>query len=232
MNVPVYNMSGKEVDKFTVDEVSLGGEVNPALLKQAFVRYHANRRQGSARSRSRGEVAGSTKKMYRQKGTGRARHSTNKVSQFRGGATSKAKTRTREDYRQDMPKKMRRKANRNALLAKLVDNEVRIIDDLKMDTPKTKDFRAFLKAVKIDRTALVALAADPDNSRNTRLSARNIDDVTLCRSDQLNVYELLNHRYLVIARSELEAWLAGPSSQTGKEAKTDPMGRAKSEEAA
>ncbi len=232
MDVPVYNMSGKEVGQFTVDEVSLGGEVNPALLKQAFVRYHANRRQGSARTRTRANIAGSTKKMYRQKGTGRARHSTSKVSQFRGGGTAKAKTRTHEDYRQDMPKKMRRKANRNALLAKLVDNEVRIIDDLKMGSPSTKDFVTFLKAIKIDRTVLVALTCDPEGSRNTRLSSRNIEDVTLCRSDQLNVYEMLNHRYLVIGRSELEAWLAGPSSQTGKEAKTDPMGRVESGEAA
>ncbi|MEL7471955.1 MAG: hypothetical protein AAGK04_01445, partial [Planctomycetota bacterium] len=79
--------------------------------------------------------------------------------------------------------------------------------------------------LKIDRTALVALSGDAERSKNARLSARNIDDATLCRADQLTAFEMLNHRYLVIEKSELEAWLAGPSSQTDKAAKVEPMGR-------
>jgi large subunit ribosomal protein L4 len=227
MDVPVYNMSGSEVGKLTIDEASLGGEVNAALIKQAYVRYHANTRQGSARSKNRRQVEGSTRKIYKQKGTGNARHGDRKANLFKGGGHGHSKKRTRDDYRLDMPKKMRRKANRNALLAKLVDNEVRIVDRFEMTTPKTKDFKALLEALKIDRNALVALPVEGDKAANARLSARNVDDVTLCRADQLNCFDMLNHRYLVIGKDELQAWLKGPSSQTGKDAKINPLGRVK-----
>jgi large subunit ribosomal protein L4 len=225
MDVPVYNMKGSEVGKLTIDEKSLGGEVNPSLIKQAYVRYHANTRQGSARTKNRRLVEGSTRKIYKQKGTGNARHGDRKANLFKGGGHGHSKQRTREDYRLDMPKKMKRKANRNALLAKLVDNEVKIIDSLVMTTPRTKDFTAFLEALKIDRNALVALPIEGEKSANARLSARNVDQVTLCRADQLNCFDMLNHRYLVIGKPELEAWLKGPSSQTGKDAKLAPQGR-------
>lgn len=225
MDVPVYNMKGSQVGTLTIDEQSLGGEVNAPLIKQAYVMYHANLRQGSARTKNRHEVEGSTRKLYRQKGTGNARHGDKKANLFKGGGHGHSKKRTREDFRLDMPKKMKRKANRNALLSKLVDNEVRIIDSLVLSTPKTKDFTAFLEAIKVDRKALVALPAEGDKAANARLSARNVDGVTLCRADQLNCFEMLNHRYLVIAKGDLQAWLSGPSSQTGKEAKINPMGR-------
>jgi large subunit ribosomal protein L4 len=231
MDVPVYNMKGSQVGKLTIDEQSLGGEVNAPLIKQAYVMYHANLRQGSSRTKNRQDVEGSTRKIYRQKGTGNARHGDKKANLFKGGGHAHSKKRTREDYRLDMPKKMRRKANRNALLSKLVDNEVRVIDSLDVATPKTKDFTAFLEAIKVDRAALVALPMDGEKAANARLSARNVDGVTLCRADQLNCFQMLNHRYLVIAKGDLEAWLAGPSSQTGKEAKTSPLGR-KTEEVA
>ncbi len=120
MDVPVYNMKGAQVGTFVIDEKSLGGEISPALIKQAYVRYHANTRQGSARTKNREAVEGATRKIYKQKGTGRARHGDKKVPQFKGGGHAHSKKRTREDYRLDMPKKMRRKANLNALLAKLV----------------------------------------------------------------------------------------------------------------
>jgi large subunit ribosomal protein L4 len=231
MDVPVYNIKGKQVGTMSIDEQALGGEVNTALLKQAYVRYHANHRQGSARTKNRREVEGSTRKLYRQKGTGNARHGDKKANLFKGGGHGHSKKRTREDYRLDMPKKMRRKANRNALLAKLVDNEVRIIDSFAFDAPKTKDFVGFLEALKIDRSALVALPPEGDAAHNARLSARNVNDVTLCRADQLNCFDLLNHRFVVIGKADLEAWLSGPWSQITKEAKINPMGR-KAEEAA
>ncbi len=223
MNVPVFNMKGAEVGSMTIDTEQLGGEVNAALIKQAYVRYHANQRQGSARTLNRREVEGSTRKIYKQKGTGRARHGDKKVPQFRGGGHAHSKKKTREDYRLDMPKKMRRKANLNALLAKLVDNEVRVVDSLAMGAPKTREFKDFIAAMKVERSALVAI--DPTNE-NVRLSGRNVPDVTLCHAQQLNCFELLNHRYLVIERKSLEAWLKGPSAQTDKTAKTAPLGRA------
>lgn len=225
MDVPVYNMQGHEVAKLKIDEQALGGVINPALIKQAYVRYHANLRQGSARTKNREQVEGSTRKIYRQKGTGNARHGDRKSNLFKGGGHGHSKKRTREDYRLDMPKKMRRKANRNALLAKLLDAEIRVVDRIEMSEPKTRAFAEFLKALKVDRSAVVALSPDPAKSGNARRSARNLEEVTLVRADQLNCFDMLNHRYVVIGRDDLEAWLKGPSSQTGKDAKVSPMGR-------
>lgn len=222
MDVPVYNMQGESVGSMSIDEAILGGSLNPQLIKQAYVCYHSNLRQGSARTKGRGEVVGSTRKIYKQKGTGRARHGNKKAPQFRKGGHAHEKRRTREDYHLSMPKKMRRKANLNALLAKLVDNEVKVVDRMAFDTPSTKGMAGMLNALGINRTVLVAL---PEGAVNARLSARNIDDVTLCRSDQLTAWNLLNSRFVVIEKAELEAYLAGPHVQVGKDAKTDPRGR-------
>jgi large subunit ribosomal protein L4 len=229
MEVPVINMQGQQVGTLAIDEKSLGGEINPSLIKQAYVRYHTHFRQGSARTKNRHEVEGSTRKIYKQKGTGNARHGDRKANLFKGGGHGHSKQRVREDFRLEMPKKMRRKANRNALLAKLLDNEVRIVDAIAFGTPKTKDFANFLAAIKVDRSALVALSADPAKSTNARKSGRNVEAVTLVRSDQLNAFNMLNHRFLVISKTDLEAWLSGPTSQTGKEAKISPLGRTAAE---
>ncbi|MBL0927072.1 MAG: 50S ribosomal protein L4 [Phycisphaerales bacterium] len=217
MEVPVLNKNGQQVGTMRVDEHALGGEVIPALLKQAFVRYHANLRQGSARTKNRSRVEGSTRKLYRQKGTGNARAGSIRAVLRRGSGVAFAKLKEREDYRLDMPVKMRRKANRNALLAKLIDNEVRVIDDLSFGEPRTKSFKALLEALKVDRSCLAALA--PENA-NGRMSARNIEGVTVVSSRALNAFDMLNHRYMVISKSCLEAWLSGPSSKTDKSAKS------------
>ena len=235
MDVPVYNMQGAQVGKMSIDESALSASysddgLNPALIKQAYVMYHANRRLGTSQQLSRNMVSGSRKKMYKQKGTGNARHSTKKAPQFRGGGRAFAKATTHENFIQDMPRKMRRKANRNALLAKIIGSEtfgseIRVIDDLNLKVPKTRDFVGFIESLKLDRSALVVLSSDASRAENVRLSARNVDDVTLCPVDQMTCFEMLNHRYLVIGRSELESWLNGPSSQTSKSARLDPMGR-------
>ncbi len=223
MDVPVYTMSGKSAGKMSIDEIALGETVNVDLIKQAFVMYHANRRQGSARSKTRAMGALTGKKLYKQKGTGNARHGDKKAPIFRGGGHAKAKRRTREDFHKSMPIKMRRKANRNTLLAKLIDNEVKIIDGLHFDAPRTKDFIKFLSDIGIDKSALLALSADAEKSKNARMSARNIEGVAMCKADQLNTFEMLNNRYLVIDKADLEAWLNGPSSQTGKIIKNEEV---------
>ena len=135
MEIPVLNKSGEQVSTLAIDEQALGGEINADLIKQAFVMYHANHRQGSARTKGRSQVEGSTRKLYKQKGTGNARMGNNRTVILKGGGVAFAKTKTREQYRLSMPVKMRRKANRNALLSKLIDNEVRVVDDLSFDTP-------------------------------------------------------------------------------------------------
>lgn len=224
MDVPVFNMQGKETGTMPIDEVALGETVNPVLIKQAYVMYHANHRQGSARTKNRGAIAFSTKKIYKQKGTGRARHGDKKVASMRKGGHAHSKKRTREDFRLTMPKKMRRKANRNALLAKLVDSEVKIIDGLKFDAPRTKSMIEFLGSLGITKSALLALSPVAEKSANARKSARNVEGISMCRADSLNAFEMLNNRHLVIDKADLEAWLTGPSSQTGKDAKLAPKG--------
>ena len=206
IDVPVYDQSGKKVDSMSIDEAALGNEVRPALLKQAYVMFHANRRQGSARTKSRGMVSGSTRKLYKQKGTGNARAGQRRTVIRKGGGVAFAKTKKREAWRQTMPKKMRRLANRNALLAKLVDGEVKVIDSLEFKTPKTSTFRKLLDAVGIDRTCLIALAR---TNRTGALSARNLDTADTIRVEQLNAFDLLNHRYLVVDRKSLEAFVDG-----------------------
>ncbi len=212
IEVPIYNQAGKQVDTLAIDEAQLGSEVRPVLLKQAYVMFHANRRQGSARTKSRGMVEGSTKKLYRQKGTGNARVGPKRTVVRKGGGVAFAKTKTHEEYRKDMPKKMRRLANRNALLAKLVDQEVKVIDQLDFKAPRTRDMKAVLDAVGIDRSCLMAI--DPEN-RNAALSARNLENVDTIRVDQLNAFDLLNHRYLVVDKAGLQAFIDGTVWKNG-----------------
>jgi large subunit ribosomal protein L4 len=216
IELPVLDISGKQVDALSIDESQLGSEVRPALLKQAYVMFHANRRQGSARTKSRGMVDGSTRKLYRQKGTGNARAGSIRTPIRKGGGVTFAKDADTGKWRQRMPRKMRRLANRNALLAKLVDGEVKCLETLDMDNPSTSDMKALLAAVGIDRTCLVALSM---GQRETALSARNLDNVRTIRIDQLNAFEVLNHRYLVVDKATLESFLDGSAfNADGQEA--------------
>ena len=224
MEVPVLNHQGKQVGTISVDEQALGGDVNPALLKQAYVRYHANQRQGSARTKNRGLSEGSTRKLYKQKHTGNARAGTVRTNIRKGGGRAFAKVKTREEYRLDMPIKMRRKANRNALLAKLVDNEVRVLEHLNLDSPKTANVKTLISSLGIDRTCVIAI--NPANE-NARKAARNLEHVSVCNSQQLTVWDMLNSRYMVITKEDLQAWISGASSQTGKTVKASAQKGAK-----
>src|SRR4051794_38125146 len=174
IEVPVYNQTGEEVEKFQVDEAKLGGEVRRNLLKQALVMYHANQRQGTVRTLARGEVAGSTRKMFRQKGTGNTRTGGIRNPIKKGGGHAKQKR--PKDWRQSMPKKARQLATRSALLSKFQSNDVRVIDSISFDGIKTKPVAQMFKKLGIDRSCLLAI-----NGRNETLekSARNIDRTTL-----------------------------------------------------
>ena len=202
LEIPVYSLDGKKTDTLRIEEAQLGGELRPALLKQAYVMYHANRRQGSAATKARGQVEGSTRKLYRQKGTGRARRGPIRTNIMRGGGVAFGKK--PKDWRQDMPVKMRRLATRNAILAKVVDNELKVVEGFGFDTPKTKQFAEALSALGIDRTCLVAL---PGSDRNTALSARNIPTVEAIRVEQLNAYDILSRRFVLVDKSSLVSWL-------------------------
>src|SRR3954449_7718144 len=136
IEVPVFNQAGKKIDTFQVDEAKLGGEVRKNLLKQALVMYHANKRQGTVRTQARGEVEGSTRKMFRQKGTGNARTGGIRNPIKKGGGHAKQKR--PKDWRQAMPKKAHQLATKSAILSKLQSEDVRIIDAFSFDAPKTK----------------------------------------------------------------------------------------------
>ncbi|MDB5291112.1 MAG: rplD [Phycisphaerales bacterium] len=203
IEVPVYNQSGQKVETFQVDEQKLGGEVRPVLLKQALVMYHANQRQGTVRTLARGEVAGSTRKMFRQKGTGNARTGGIRNPIKKGGGHAKQKR--PKEWRLDMPKKQRRLARNSAILSKIQSNDLLVVDDIKIDAPKTKQVVALYKALGIDRSCLLAIAG-----RNEALekSARNIDRTTLTTVAQLNAWDILRSRTLLVTKAGLEQILA------------------------
>jgi len=202
IEIPVYNTSGKQTGTVSLDESKLGGEVRPALLKQAYVRAHANRRPDNQSTKTRSDVEGSTRKLYKQKGTGNARRGDKKANILRGGGHAKAKV--RHSWRQDMPAKMRKLANRNALLAKAIDGEIRLVDSFGMDKPSTKAFAALIEALKIDRTCLVALS---DTRGPEAKSAANLEHLDLTQIDRLNAFDLLNHRYLVAEQKAFEDYI-------------------------
>lgn len=203
IEIPIYNQAGQEVEKFQIDEAKLGGEVRPALLKQAIVMYHANKRQGTVRTLARGEVAGSTRKMFRQKGTGNARTGGIRNPIKKGGGHAKQKR--PKDWRLSMPKKARRLARNSAILSKLQSNEVRVLDDLKLSQPKTKLVAGVLKALGIDRRCLVAL---PQHDELIERSARNLSQARLTTVAQLNAWDILQNRTLLLTKAGLEQILA------------------------
>ncbi len=211
IDVPVYTPDGKASGTLAVDEAVLGTEVRPVLLKQAYVAFHANRRQGSSATRSRGRVEGSTRKLYRQKGTGRARMGAVRTNVRRGGGVAFAKS--PKSWRQDLPIRMRRLANRNAILSKILDGEIKLITEFPIEAPKTRDFARLLGALSIDRSCLLALGEGEDAAW---LSARNIADVTPMRVDQLNAFDVLNHRFLLAAKSTFEQYLGSLKPTTSR----------------
>ena len=203
IEVPIYNQSGQEVEKFKIDEAKFGGgEVNKALLKQALVMYHANQRQGTVRTQARGEVAGSTRKMFRQKGTGNARTGGIRNPIKVGGGHAKQKR--PKEWRQALPKKARRLATNHAILAKIQSGDVRVIDAIKFEQPKTKFVAQMYKALGIDRTCLVAI-----NGRDEALerSARNLGRTTLTTVAQLNAWDILRNRTLLMTKEGLKELL-------------------------
>ena len=203
IEVPVYNISGKELEKIQVDPAKLGGEVRKALLKQALVHYHANQRQGTVRTQARGEVAGSTRKLFRQKGTGNARTGGIRNPIKVGGGHAKQKR--PKEWRQALPKKAKKIATHSAILSKLLSGDVKVLDQLVLESVKTKTVATMFKSLGIDRSVLVAL-----NGRNEQVekSARNIDRTTLTTVSQLNAWDIMRNRTLLMTKEGLQQILA------------------------
>ena len=199
IELPVYNQAGEKIESFSVDEEKLGGTVREVLLKQALVMYHANQRQGTVRTLARGEVAGSTRKMFRQKGTGNARTGGIRNPIKKGGGHAKQKR--PKDWRLAIPKKARRLARNSAILAKVQSDDLLVVDQIAFEQPKTKLVAQMFKALSIDRSCLFAL---PGHDEVLERSARNLDRTTLTTVDQLNAWDILQNRTLLVTRQGLE----------------------------
>ena len=198
MQFPVYNKSGEVVKQIDIADSVFGVPPNVAVVHQALVRQLANARQGNACTKTRAEVAGSKQKMYRQKHTGRARAGSIRSPLRRGGGvTFGPKPR---DYRQAMPKKMRRLAIRCVLSAKAQEKEMMILDELKLDEPKTKDMLKIITALGIEKTALIAVNGTLENVVK---SARNLPGVDTIPAQLLNVVDLTRHKTLLITEEAL-----------------------------
>ncbi len=202
MELTVYNRSGQEVGKLSVDETVLGGAVRYALLKQAIVMYHANRRQGTVKTKGRSEVAGSDKKLFRQKGTGNARVGNRRTGKRVGGGMTFAKV--PRDFRQTMPRAQRRLARDSAVLAKLRKNQVVVVDGLGFEKPRTKEFAGILKNLKIDRSCLVAVR---EYDQNLYKSARNVQKVAVRPVADLNAGDICTHQRMLFTKDALVAFL-------------------------
>jgi large subunit ribosomal protein L4 len=195
IDLAVYNRQGQQVDNLRVDEAVFGETVRYALLKQALVMYHANKRQGTAATKSRGMVEGSTRKIYRQKGTGFARMGTIRTNIRRGGGVAFAKL--PRDFRQRMPKKQRRLARDSAILAKLLSCNVVVVDELDFEKPRTKDFAQVLNNLKIDRGCIVAIE---QVNENLYKSARNIPKVEVMPISELNAADICNRQKMLFTK--------------------------------
>ncbi|MEW5985771.1 MAG: 50S ribosomal protein L4 [Chloroflexota bacterium] len=199
MIVPVVNMAGEQVSTVELPAAIFEAEINRDLMHQALVRQLANVRQGTHSTKTRGEVSRTTAKMYRQKGTGRARHGSRKAPIFVGGGVAHGPKPRK--YVKDMPRKMRRAALCSALTIKANHEALVVVDDIQVETPKTKTIASFLDVVAGGRNALILL---PEGNEMVELSARNLPQVKTLRAGYLNVRDLLGYEKVVLSLGALD----------------------------
>jgi len=195
LEVPVFNMKGDRTGAVQLDPEVLGGRVRPQLLKQAVVAFLDRQRQHSARTKGKAQTAGSTRKLYRQKGTGNARVGQVRTPVRRGGGRAFAKRVPGAVV--DFPKKMRRLARNNAILVKIKSSDTLIIEDLNCKAAKTKVVANMLASLGVDRGCVLATH---ELDRNVYLSGRNIPKTDVRVFESLTAYEVLRRRKLILTR--------------------------------
>jgi large subunit ribosomal protein L4 len=231
ISVPVINREGAEVGTVEIDPAAFGGKINRQLIQEVVLMYRANQRLGTHSTLRRGEVAGSTKKLFRQKGTGNARVGNRRTNKRRGGGTAKGPK--PRDYEYHLPKKAVRSATRMAILSKFLDNEAVILEELSVDTVKTKPVASVFttltkkyapavepapevsegaKPPKKKRTKLTWLLGTADYDKNLYLSTRNLPDVKVLPAREFNCYTVLKQKRLILTKSALEVLLQPASS--------------------
>jgi large subunit ribosomal protein L4 len=216
VQVPVFNVAGEEIRKIKISDSVFGVPFNEAVVHQVMVGMQANARQGTAATKTRGEVVGSTKKLYRQKGTGNARAGSKKSPTRRGGGTAFGPK--PRDYRQSIPKKLRRLALRCVLSSKAGEGDLKIIDVFDFAEAKTKKMIEVLMVLGIESSALI-VTQKPE--KNVILSARNIPEITTTPASVLNIMDIISHKTLLMTeaavRAAEELWDNGVK-QGGKDA--------------
>jgi large subunit ribosomal protein L4 len=199
--LPVYDRSGAEVGSYEIDPAAIAPRISKQLLHDVVVMYQANRRQGSAKTKSRAEVRGTTRKMYRQKGTGNARAGSRRANIRRGGGHTFAKRPRDFSYR--LPRKAVQVATRMAIASKLKDEQVVVIDDLSFEVPATKEMAAILKSLGLAQVSTLVTTADHD--ANVYKSARNIEKVTVSPVSGLNALSVLAPRRMLVTKAALDS---------------------------
>ena len=194
-NVPVYNMEGKEVGTMELNDAVFGVEVNEHLVHLAVVAQLANKRQGTQKAKTRSEVSGGGRKPWRQKGTGHARQGSTRAPQWTGGGVVFAPT--PRDYSIRLNKKEKRAALKSALTSRVNDNKFVVVDELKFEEIKTKNFKNVMNNLNVSK-ALVVLA---ENDQNVVLSARNIPEVRTSLVNTLSVYDILKYNTVVATKA-------------------------------
>ncbi|NLM04081.1 MAG: 50S ribosomal protein L4 [Clostridiales bacterium] len=197
--VAVYNVAGEEVSEITLSEDIFGVEVNEHVLYEVVKNQLANKRQGTQSAKTRAEVRGGGRKPWRQKGTGRARHGSIRSPLWVGGGVTFAPK--PRDYSYKLPKKVRRLAMKSALTSKVNNNELIVLDELVLDTPKTKEIVNMLNNLKVEKKVLIVL---DETNENVVKSARNIPGVETTSVNTLNVYDILKYDNFIITKAAVE----------------------------
>ena len=222
ISIPVLSKAGEVIGSVDVDPAEFGGKISRQLLHEAVLMFRANQRAGTHHTLRRGQVAGSTKKIFKQKGTGNARAGTKRTNKRVGGGTAKGPK--PRDYEYHLPKKAVRAATRMAILSKFADGEAYIVEDFAMTSPKTKDMAIVLKAIKVGKKVAktmvdgveqnvekdvslfdtTVLIGTETNDTNVYKSGRNIDGVKVMPAAEFNAYTVLKQRRLLLTRGALQ----------------------------
>jgi large subunit ribosomal protein L4 len=246
LTIPVYNPAGEQIGQETIDPADFGGRINKQLLHDVVLMHLAARRVGTVNTRGRADVAGSGKKLFRQKGTGNARVGAKRTNKRKGGGVAFA--RRNRDYRFSMPKKAVRLATRMALLSKFQDRQALVLDGLPPDQSKTRDVAKALRAIRrpdlseaeatevVGETKVKAqkrtlerrsiLLGLPAHNPIFYRSARNIEGVKVSPVADFNTYDILKHRYLVLTREAFHALIERNRSTPLRRHQSDTAGQA------
>lgn len=201
--ISVYNLSGKKISRLSLPKEIFAQKPNEQLMAQAVRVFLSNQRQGGAKTKTRGERRGSTRKIYRQKGTGRARHGSKRAPIFIKGGRAHGPT-GRENFKLKLSKKMRRKALFSALSSHLAEEKILVISGLEKLKPKTAEMVKVLKNLKLKAGEEKLSLVIPEKLENVSLASRNIQKMKLLKANQLNPYEVLNSQCLLILKPSIK----------------------------